>query len=190
MAEETKRNAPGQVRDAIFRVLRHAPDGLTAKRIYQRVTKVNGPTPESSIRSYLRLNTPDMFAKEARGVYRLRTTRNGALEQGGLGSVEFPQKPPFRFGNATLIHDDCFSWLDKREDNSIHAVVTDPPYGLQEYTSIEQRKVEKGQGRGLEAPAILRRAQAIAIAPVHHFDVFAKGATARVLPRLGIAAAS
>ncbi len=146
MAEETKRNAPGQVRDAIFRVLRHAPDGLTAKRIYQRVTKVNGPTPESSIRSYLRLNTPDMFAKEARGVYRLRTTRNGAFEQGGLGSVEFPQKPPFRFGNATLIHDDCFSWLDKREDNSIHAVVTDPPYGLQEYTSIEQRKLRRGRG--------------------------------------------
>ena len=146
MSEDGKRNAPGQVRDAILQVLRTAPDGLTAKRIYQRISKVKGPTPESSIRSYLRLNTPDIFAKEARGVYRLRTTHNGALEQGGFGSSEFLQEPPFRFRKATLIHDDCFGWLDRREDNSIHAVVTDPPYGLHEYTPKEQLKMRKGRG--------------------------------------------
>lgn len=146
MPEDAKRNAPGQVRDAILQVLRTAPDGLTAKRIYQRVAKVNGPTPESSIRSYLRLNTPDLFMKEARGVYRLRTSQNGALEQGFFGSTTSPQKQPFLLGKATLIHDDCFSWLDRRENNSIQAVVTDPPYGLHEYSANQQQKLRKRRG--------------------------------------------
>ena len=44
------------------------------------------------------------------------------------------------------MHGDCFDWLDTRDDNSIHAVVTDPPYGLQEYTPNEQSKLRKGRG--------------------------------------------
>ena len=47
---------------------------------------------------------------------------------------------------ATLYHDDCFDWLATREANSIHAVVTDPPYGLVEYSETEQRKLREGQG--------------------------------------------
>ena len=27
-------------------------------------------------------------------------------------------------------HEDAFDWLEKAEERSIHAVVTDPPYGL------------------------------------------------------------
>ena len=53
---------------------------------------------------------------------------------------------PFRFGAATLVHGDCFDWLAARPDSSIHAVVTDPPYGLQEYTPTEQRKLRSGRG--------------------------------------------
>jgi site-specific DNA-methyltransferase (adenine-specific) len=49
-------------------------------------------------------------------------------------------------GDATLIHGDCFDWLDSREDNSIHAVVTDPPYGLHEYTPVQQAKMRNGKG--------------------------------------------
>ncbi len=41
---------------------------------------------------------------------------------------------------------DCFQWLDKRKDNSIHAIVTDPPYGLKEYTAKEKTKLRKGNG--------------------------------------------
>jgi site-specific DNA-methyltransferase (adenine-specific) len=44
------------------------------------------------------------------------------------------------------VHADCFEWLEKREANSIHAVVTDPPYGLVEYTDKEQEKLKKGRG--------------------------------------------
>ena len=146
MGKDLERNAPGQVRDAILQALKYAPEGLSAKDISQRVVKVNGPTPESSVRSYLRLNTPDLFVKEARGVYRLRTSPNGAFEQGGVGSLEFLQKQPFRFGKATLIHDDCLSWLDGRDNNSIHAVVTDPPYGLHEYSAKQQKKLRNRKG--------------------------------------------
>jgi len=29
----------------------------------------------------------------------------------------------------------CLEWMDSRPANSIHAIVTDPPYGLKEYTA-------------------------------------------------------
>lgn len=45
-----------------------------------------------------------------------------------------------------LVHGDCFSWLEGREEHSIHAVVTDPPYGLKEYSPAEQEKLRNGKG--------------------------------------------
>ena len=41
---------------------------------------------------------------------------------------------------------DAFVWLEAREENSIHAVVTDPPYGLKEFTDVEKAKLRKGRG--------------------------------------------
>lgn len=41
---------------------------------------------------------------------------------------------------------DAFAWLETREKNSIHAIVTDPPYGLKEYTDIEKAKLRHGRG--------------------------------------------
>ena len=35
-----------------------------------------------------------------------------------------------RLGGATLVCADCTDWLRRQAPNSIHAVVTDPPYGL------------------------------------------------------------
>ena len=144
MSEQAARYAPGHVRDAILDVLSLTSEGLSAKRIAQRVTKVNGPTPESSVRSFLRLNTPALFVKERRGVYRLSTDSTNGLQRALPGISRW--KDPYRFGSATLVHGDCFDWLDAREDNSIHAVVTDPPYGLQEYTPNEQSKLRSGRG--------------------------------------------
>lgn len=45
-----------------------------------------------------------------------------------------------------IIHADCFAWLDQRAPHSIHAVVTDPPYGLKEYTAEEKKKLRQGRG--------------------------------------------
>jgi site-specific DNA-methyltransferase (adenine-specific) len=49
-------------------------------------------------------------------------------------------------GKATLFHEDCFSWLRRQDDRSLHAVVTDPPYGLHEYTPEQQEKLRSGKG--------------------------------------------
>jgi len=44
------------------------------------------------------------------------------------------------------VNADCFDWLEQRAPNSVHAVVTDPPYGLKEYTPEEKGKLRKGRG--------------------------------------------
>jgi len=50
-------------------------------------------------------------------------------------------------GAAYTLHlDDCFSWMQSRARNSIHAIVTDPPYGLKEYSPKEKEKLRNGRG--------------------------------------------
>lgn len=44
------------------------------------------------------------------------------------------------------IYGNCFDVLKNFEDNSIHAVVTDPPYGVKEYKSEELKKKNSGNG--------------------------------------------
>jgi DNA modification methylase len=46
----------------------------------------------------------------------------------------------------TLHFDDCLAWMDSRPSKSVHAVVTDPPYGLKEYTQEEKEKLRRGKG--------------------------------------------
>ncbi|HUU20984.1 MAG TPA: DNA methyltransferase [Phycisphaerae bacterium] len=41
---------------------------------------------------------------------------------------------------------DAFKWLAGREPDSVHAVVTDPPYGLIEYTPGQLEKKKNGNG--------------------------------------------
>ena len=136
------RNAPGQVRDAIMQVLTLASRPLSVKEISDRVSQVIGPTPDSSVRSYLRLNTPETFVRETRGYYTINGT--AALQQDMALLQEW--KPPHSFGRAVLHHADCFDWLAARAADSIHAVVTDPPYGLHEYTPEQQEKLRAGKG--------------------------------------------
>ncbi len=138
------RHAPGRVRDAILQILTLTSEALSVQQIEERVTRVMGSTPESSVRSYLRLNTPDLFCREKRGVYRLRQGYAGGWQR-PLTSTE-TWNEPFHYGRATLVHADCFDWLDRRGDETIHAVVTDPPYGLKEYSPKEQRKLRRGKG--------------------------------------------
>ncbi|QMU23578.1 site-specific DNA-methyltransferase (plasmid) [Gordonia rubripertincta] len=52
----------------------------------------------------------------------------------------------FEFGHAALYQADSLDWLRAREPRSIHGVVTDPPYGLVEYTSVQQAKLRAGKG--------------------------------------------
>lgn len=45
-----------------------------------------------------------------------------------------------------IVHSDAFDWLGSAAPDSIEAVVTDPPYGLLEYTEGELRKRKLGKG--------------------------------------------
>jgi DNA modification methylase len=146
---KTKRR-PGAVRDAIMDTLAYRPRGATIAEIAEGVSHRLGPTPASSVRSYLRLNTPKLFTKIDRGHYAVREEAQSRLafsEPIGYGIPAPPiPREAFRFGNATLIQGDCFEWLANAPTNSIEAVVTDPPYGLIEYSDIEQAKLRKGRG--------------------------------------------
>jgi DNA modification methylase len=45
-----------------------------------------------------------------------------------------------------LYHMDAFEWLAQRDEASIHAVVTDPPYGIIEYSPEQLHKRRNGNG--------------------------------------------
>ena len=51
-----------------------------------------------------------------------------------------------RLGNSIIIQGDCWDWLQQAPENSIHGVVTDPPYGVKEYESEQILKREAGKG--------------------------------------------
>ena len=136
---------PGEVRDAIIRVMQASDDALTTGEIVEGVIKLLDSASPSSVRSYLRLNTPELFLRESRGVYRLRLDHVLGL-QPALSSQQDAQREPFTYGQATLHRANCFEWLREQADQSIHAVVTDPPYGLHEYTPEQQVKLRNGKG--------------------------------------------
>jgi site-specific DNA-methyltransferase (adenine-specific) len=144
MKTEQTRCRPGHVRDAILQVMSLTSRPLSVKEIEQRVCQVIGPTPTSSVRSYLRLNTPDFFVRESRGLYAVQGREYVGVQKEFLEAQEW--RDPFLFGRAALFHADCFDWLEQQADNSLHAVVTDPPYGLHEYTPEQQAKLRNGKG--------------------------------------------
>lgn len=55
-------------------------------------------------------------------------------------------KPVFTYGRARLFRGDCLEWLAQQPERSVHACVTDPPYGLVEYTPAQQAKLRAGKG--------------------------------------------
>ena len=144
MTEEHGRYAPGQVRDAIIHVLSLSSRPLSVKEIDDLVSRMIGPTANSSVRSYLRLNTPDLFVREARGMYTVQRPAAAGVQK-DLFDVR-SWREPARFGESTIFHADCFDWIEKQGDNTIHAVVTDPPYGLYEYSPEQQNKLRNGKG--------------------------------------------
>jgi site-specific DNA-methyltransferase (adenine-specific) len=49
-------------------------------------------------------------------------------------------------GNSRLLHANCMEWLQRVPENSLHAVVTDPPYGVKEYDLDQLEKRASGKG--------------------------------------------
>lgn len=137
------RRRPGEVRDAIVDVLVGRRKGASLAEITEEVRQKIGYAPASSIRSYLRLNSGSLFQREDRGVYALR---DGPVEQQDSRNGSELRAGVYQFGSTQLFHADCFDWLHQQASNSIHAVVTDPPYGLVEYDALQQQKLRTGKG--------------------------------------------
>lgn len=51
-----------------------------------------------------------------------------------------------RFGHSLTLHADCFEWMGRIPKESIHAIVTDPPYGVKEYDFDHIEKRANGNG--------------------------------------------
>ena len=155
-----RKRAPGEVRDAILGALQEYPSGASVSEIIEGVQNSIGSVPASSVRSYLRLNTSRLFLRVGRGQYRLvdgdADRRGNIVDDGGSTERSFRNVV---FGKATLVHADCFEWLRTRETKSVHAVLTDPPYGLVEYSPKEQDKLRKGRGGVWRLPPTFDGAQ-------------------------------
>src|SRR5436305_14020552 len=104
MNPEQTRYSPGKMRDAIIHIMSQSTASMSINDIEMRVNQIVGPTPSSSIRSYLRLNTPDVFTREDRGVYRL-TANAAGVNRDTRQRTDW--KEPFVFKKTSLIHGDC-----------------------------------------------------------------------------------
>lgn len=60
------------------------------------------------------------------------------------GAVVFPAVRPLP--NVELVLADALQWMTQRDENSIHAIVTDPPYALVEYDEKDHAKMRDGTG--------------------------------------------
>lgn len=130
---------PGTVRDPIVDYLSSLHGDASLSEICNAVRHEIGHVSESSVRSSLNLNTPRTFVRTARGRYSLAKTNIHSVQARSSG-------PICKIGRAELYHADCLSWLSAQPDNSVHAVVTDPPYGLKEYSDEEKAKLRFGKG--------------------------------------------
>ena len=57
--------------------------------------------------------------------------------------LDYPTK---QFDPTLLIQADCFEWMGRVPEASIHAIVTDPPYGVKEYDFEQLEKRSNGRG--------------------------------------------
>lgn len=51
-----------------------------------------------------------------------------------------------QIGRSLVVHADCFEWLRRIPENSLHAIVSDPPYGVKEYDFDQIEKRDSGTG--------------------------------------------
>ena len=68
-----------------------------------------------------------------------------------MASVETVAKlaldyPAEAVGQSRIVLADCFEWLRRIPENSLHAIVTDPPYGVKEYEFEQITKRSNGHG--------------------------------------------
>ncbi len=126
----------GALRDELISILSPRPDGLRLVDIEAKVREKHPHVASSSVRSYLNNHVGSLFERVGRGVYRMAGASSAVAKA-------FPAVPT---PGGDLYLCDALDWLRTRAENSIHAVVTDPPYGLVEYSDREKKKLRAGRG--------------------------------------------
>lgn len=134
--------APGSIRDSIYSYLQAIGGEASIEEISRAVVAEMGATSPSSVRSYLNNNVGKSFERTGRGRYRLKTNGHDIV----VPVERLDLDPVVIVGKAKLYQADCFEWLASEPASSIHACVTDPPYGLLEYSEDEQEKLRRGKG--------------------------------------------
>ncbi len=77
---------------------------------------------------------------------RILTRKRSASAATQRRLFDSPRLAETDFGSYEILHTDAFEWLSQAKPNSIHAVVTDPPYGLVEYQPGQLDKMRNGRG--------------------------------------------
>lgn len=140
--DSIERQQPDELRDAILATLHARPSGAGVRQIVTDVCRMLGTrVSESTVRSCLQFHTPGLLFRARSGRYRLASFA-GQLRT-GQGNAAYRM---FVYKQAALVQADCLDWLRYRSPRSIHAVVTDPPYGLVEYSQRDQTKLREGRG--------------------------------------------
>lgn len=65
--------------------------------------------------------------------------------------IETPPELAFDYthqviGRSLILHADCLEWLSRVPESTLHAIVTDPPYGVKEYDFEQIEKRANGNG--------------------------------------------
>lgn len=81
------------------------------------------------------------------GLMEQRQSRSLERPSRNVGTQRLTQvRPSGRHGLYQIYRGDAFAWLSSADACSVHAVVTDPPYGLLEYSDSELEKMRLGRG--------------------------------------------
>lgn len=76
----------------------------------------------------------------------MSSTRNNGQHLSGTAALIIPNFKFRRIGRSLIVQGDCVDWLSSVRNNSIHAVVTDPPYGVKEFDDDQLQKRSNGRG--------------------------------------------
>ncbi len=85
-------------------------------------------------------NQPRRALRQTQSAYKISQAHFISVEDYAAGY------PAETVGHSLLVHADCFDWLSDIPEDSLHAIVTDPPYGVKEYEQEQLTKRKNGSG--------------------------------------------
>lgn len=94
-----------------------------------------------------------------------------------VSNLNIPKFGVFLDARTAVVKADSLTWLRTLPQNSIHAVVTDPPYGLIEYEDLNHDKLRAGKGGVWRIPPSFDGSKR---SPVPRFTVFTEDDTEKL----------